>query len=56
MNNVNANPTESWKSVKNSDSWTKNIAKRLRNSSAEYINRKNNVVPAKKFEIKDCEC
>lgn len=47
MNNINANPTESRKKKKrNSDDGIRNVAKRLRNSSAEYINRNNNIIPA----------
>ncbi|XP_076660862.1 uncharacterized protein LOC143364351 isoform X2 [Halictus rubicundus] len=56
MINVNANRTKSRKRVRNSDGWAGNVAKRLRNSGAEYVNRNNNIVPAKKFENKDCGC
>lgn len=46
MNNVNANPTESRKRVRNSDNWVRNVPKRF----------PNNIVPTKKFENEDCRC
>jgi len=56
MDNVNSNLRKSRKRVRNSDNWARNVAKKLRNSGAEYINRSNNIVPKKKFENKDCGC
>lgn len=55
MNNINANPTKSQKKkkIRNSD-WI-NVAKWLRNSNTEYVNRNNNIVPAKEFENKDMD-
>lgn len=41
------------KKIRNSD-WI-NVAKWLRNSSTEYVNRNNNIVPAKEFENKDMD-